>query len=78
MIYLDRKGNREIVRCYVYYIDGFDIEWRQSVNRKEEVVGIGFFNWSKYIYKYKKKGFGNCMKRRIVNLSRNRKHEKII
>ena len=72
MIYLNRKGKREMLRCYLYYIDGFGIEWRQGTNAKAEIVGIGTFNQQKIIskYRYEKKGFGSVMKKRILNLSK--------
>ena len=75
MIYLNRTSKREVLRCYLMYVDGFSIEWRQSVNRKEEIVGIGNFNQNKiqHIYNYKKKGFGGAMYKRILKLSKNRK-----
>jgi hypothetical protein len=54
-------------------VDGFSVEWRQAVNTKEEIVGIGNFNQNKiqHIYRYKKKRFG-AMYKRILELSKNR------
>ena len=74
MIYLNRKGKREVLRCYLMYADGFSIEWRQSVNSKEKIVGIGNFNQNKiqHIYRYKKKRFG-AMYKRILESGKNRK-----
>jgi len=74
MIYIDRKGKRGVLQCYLMYADGFSIEWRQSVNNKEEIVGIGTFNQNKIQYKnkYKKKRFG-AMYKRILGLSKNSK-----
>jgi len=56
------------------YVEGYSIVWRQSVNNKEEIVGIGTFNQNKtqHIYRYKKKRFG-AMYKRILGLSKNRK-----
>ena len=71
MIYIDRKGKREVLRCYLMYADGFSIEWRQGVNSKEEIVGIGNFNQNKILYKHKKKRYG-AMYKRILELSKNR------
>ena len=70
MIYIDRIGKREVLRCYLMYADGFSIEWRQSVNSKEEIAGIGTFNQNKirHIYRYKKKRYG-AMYKRILGLS---------
>lgn len=76
MIYVDRKFNREWMRCYICYTDGFVVEWRQSISNKERIIGIGGFNQHKSSYEYKKKGYGNGMYRRILELSRNRKNEK--
>ena len=75
MIYTDRTGKREVLRCYLMYAEGFSIEWRQNVNAKEEIVGIGGFNQNKnqHINHYKKKGFGDVMYKRILELSKNRK-----
>lgn len=75
MIYLNRKKRCKAITCYLCYIDGFTVGWQQNVNRKEEVMGIGYFNQYKNSrsYKYKKKGFGGIMYRRILNLSRNSK-----
>ena len=75
MIFIDRRFRRELMRCYICYIDGFIVDWCQSINKKEEVVGIGGFNQRKSFYKYKKKGYGDGMYRRILKLSRNRKNE---
>ena len=73
MIYVNRKKKQEVLTHYLYYVDGFIIDWWQSINKKEEVVGIRGFNQRKSFYKYKKKGYGDGMYRRILKLSRNRK-----
>lgn len=75
MIYLNRKKKQEVLIHYIYYVDGFTVGWQQNVNRREEVMGIGYFNQYKNnrSYNYKKKGYGNGMYRRIVELSRNSK-----
>ena len=54
------------------YAGGFSIEWRQGVNTKEKIVGIGTFNQNKILYKYKKKRYGAIYKR-ILELSKNQK-----
>ena len=71
MIYLDRRFKRMIFTFYLCFVDGFVIEWRQNVNRKEKIVGIGNFNQQKHYYKYRKKGFSDAMYRRMVNLNKN-------
>ena len=75
MIFIDRRFKRELMRGYICYIDGFIVDWCQSINKKEEVVGIGGFNQRKSFYKYKKKGYGAGMYKRIVNLSGNKKRK---
>ena len=58
MIYFDRKNKRVWFRYYLCFVDSFAIEWRQNVNKNEKVVGIGFFNKQKRLYKNKKVGDG--------------------
>ena len=79
MIYIDRKSMRMRITCYLCYADGFVIEMQQAINRKEEIVGIGYLNQyknkNKNIYNYKKKGYGSMMYRRISKLGKNWKNE---
>ena len=70
MIYFDRKNKRVWLRYYLCFVDSFAIEWRQNVNKNEKVVGIGFFNKQKRLYK--KMGYGDAMYRRIVELGKKR------
>ena len=76
MVYLNRRGRRRMLRCYLYYINGFVIEWRQAVNSKAKIVGIGNFNQKKNVSNYKKKGFGDAMRKRILNLNNEKRNEK--
>ena len=71
MIYFDRRFKRVWLRYYLCFVDGFVIEWRQNVNRKEEIVGMGFFNKQKRFYI--KKGYSDTMHRRMVKLKKDKK-----